>query len=187
MENTYEWKPTHIFPNEYLVSNGGQVKSLRTNKILRPTTDKDGYLYYVLCVNGERKTVKAHRLVAIAFIDNPLNKPAIDHINGNKQDNRVENLRWVTNKENTNNPLTLKRVVNKAKERLPKMYDAAIKHNFGRIKTIVYMHGEIVGMFDSQKLASEFTGVSPGKVSQCISGKKKSCKGYEFKEIEHDN
>ena len=55
MKNTCEWKHTHIFPNEYLVSSEGEVKSVRTGKILKPTTDKDGYLYYVLCVNGNRK------------------------------------------------------------------------------------------------------------------------------------
>ena len=184
--NTCEWKPTHIFPNEYLVSDDGKVMSIRSGRILKPTTDKDGYLYYVLCVNGNRKTIKAHRLVAMAFIDNPHNKPAIDHINGNKTDNRVKNLRWVTNKENTNNPITLKKVIRRGKERLPLMYKYSAKRNFGRIKTIVLKDGVKVGSFPSQKLASEFTGVSPGRVSMCIAGKIASSKGYVFREGEDE-
>ena len=63
-----------------------------------------GYLQVYL--SGIRIPQLVHRLVARAFIPNPENKPAVDHINGNRLDNRVENLRWVTHKENCNNPNT---------------------------------------------------------------------------------
>ena len=65
----------------------------------------NGYLQVFL--SGSRNPQSVHRLVAKAFLPNPENKPCVDHINGNKQDNRVENLRWVTNKDNTNNPNTI--------------------------------------------------------------------------------
>ena len=61
--------------------------------------------YLSVCI-PYRKNCSIHRLVAEAFIPNPENKPAVDHINGNKQDSRIENLRWVTQKENCNNPST---------------------------------------------------------------------------------
>lgn len=179
------WKPTHIFSDYYLVSDDGRVYSVRSNKLLKFTSDKDGYLYYVLCVLGERHTVKAHRLVAMAFISNPKNKPAIDHINGVKTDNRVENLRWVTNKENTHNPNTMPNLIKAcmSKERKEKLYAASAKRDFGRKKTVVYKDGVFIGEFESQKAASDATGVIISRVSLCVSKKIKQSKGYTFKSV----
>lgn len=182
--NNEHWRPTYIFPNDYLVSDEGKVYSKRTNKILRPGCDKDGYLTHILCVNGERHTVKAHRLVAMAFIPNLDNKPAIDHINENKQDNRVSNLRWVTNKENSNNPLTLKRLRDHANDNYAKMYLASVRRDFGRKPVAVYKDGELIQIFRTQRLAAEFVGCGEGDVSWCVSGKQKQAKGYTFKRID---
>ncbi len=74
---------------------------------------KHGYLQVYVRINGKRYAKHIHRLVAETFIPNPENKPCIDHINGNKLDNRVENLRWATHKENSNNPVTIERFKNK--------------------------------------------------------------------------
>lgn len=79
---------------DYLISDRGQVYSLKRKKYLKLRKNSNGYYCIDLCKNGKRKTVVVHRLVAQAFIENPDNKPTVDHISRDRLDNRVENLRW---------------------------------------------------------------------------------------------
>ena len=103
------WKEIKGYEGLYEVSSEGRVRSTGKKKgIMRPGTSK-GYLKVGLTKDGSRKMYRVHRLVAFAFIPNPDNKPEIDHINGDRKDNRVENLRWMTHKENNNNPVTLEK------------------------------------------------------------------------------
>lgn len=96
------WKDIPNFENKFQISNFGNLRhNTRGEWKLRKNTNKKGSYFNVILVDGlNKKSEKIHRLVAKAFIPNPENKPMVNHINGNKQDNRVENLEWVTSKEN---------------------------------------------------------------------------------------
>jgi hypothetical protein len=78
----------------YSVSNLGNVRNDSTNKILKPRINKQGYYYVNLYTNGKYKSFKIHRLVALTFIDNSYDKPCVDHINNNKLNNNMNDLRW---------------------------------------------------------------------------------------------
>lgn len=179
MNNICEWRKSPIFPSHYEVSSNGDVRN-NNGKVLKPTTDKDGYRYYVLCVNGTRKTVKAHRLVAMAYIENKENKPSIDHINGIKTDNRVENLRWVTNKENTNNPLTLKKVVDRCMDRIDILKQKAIENNYGRKSVLIEWNNGDCKTFSSLKEASIALGENYSKLSERANGKRPQKKTFKI-------
>ncbi len=94
------WKDIAGYEGKYQVSNLGNVKNNKTNKILKNRKDKHGYFYVALCKNSKVKAMKVHRLVAQTFISNPKNKPEVNHIDGIKTNNLINNLEWVTHNEN---------------------------------------------------------------------------------------
>ena len=112
MELKEEWRDITNYPN-YQVSNLGRIKSKerytkakgneiihRKDKILKNQTDNKGYKYVRLYNSNGFKAKKVHRLVAEIFIENPLNKETVNHINGDKNNNCINNLEWCTNLEN---------------------------------------------------------------------------------------
>lgn len=114
------WKPVKGYEGLYEVSNKGNVRSvdryvmhgnrccLLKGKPKKAYPNSKGYLRTTLYKNGQGKYYFIHRLAANAFIPNPNNLPCIDHIDRNYLNNSVDNLRWCTQKENMNNPLTRK-------------------------------------------------------------------------------
>lgn len=96
------WKDVVGYEGVYLVNNIGEVKRVSKNKLLTPYigVKSKGYVYVKLCMNGVRCKKALHRIVAEAFIPNPLNKPEVNHKDGNKSNNCVSNLEWSNRSEN---------------------------------------------------------------------------------------
>ena len=91
-----EWKLIEGFDGIYSVSNYGEVRNNRTGKLMKPSKNEKGYLHINLTKNGKRKAMRINRLVAQVFIPNPENKPQVNHIDFNRENNCVNNLEWVT-------------------------------------------------------------------------------------------
>lgn len=120
MGNKEIWKEVVGYEGLYEVSNKGNVRSLNFGRMgiiknLSFENTKYGYKRVILTKNRVHKKMFVHRLVAEAFIPNHENKPCVDHINTDRGNNKVENLQWVTQKENSNNP---KSVVNYSNSKL---------------------------------------------------------------------
>ena len=86
--------------NNYIITKEGLIISRYTGKALSPSVDKKGYNRVTLKHKGESKTFLVHRLVAMKYIDNPFNKPQVNHLDGNKSNNNYWNLEWCTCQEN---------------------------------------------------------------------------------------
>ena len=94
------WKPIPGFENFYEASTLGQIRAFRTKKVLKTYTINSGYQCIKFTVNSQRTSHLVHRLIAITFIDNPLGKATVNHIDGNKDNNSISNLEWNTISEN---------------------------------------------------------------------------------------
>lgn len=113
-----EWKAIDGYENLYLISNTGKVYSERTKRILKENYKEDRYYRVRLSRNGIQTKKRIHRLVAEAFIPNPLNKPFVNHIDGNRRNNHVDNLEWCTHSENMNHAVENNLLTNNMEFRL---------------------------------------------------------------------
>lgn len=153
------------FPN-YEITRDGKVYN-KDGKLLKQEETRKGYLRVSL--NNEtlkRKRESVHRLVAETFIPNPNNYSQVDHINENKKDNRVENLRWVTPLENLNHSGVIEK--------------ASIA-KFRKVECITT--GEV---FNSVKEAEEKYNLSHSNIIACCNRRRKTCGGFRWKYIEEE-
>ena len=181
MENRIEiWKPVVGYEGLYEVSDLGRVKSLNYNhtkseQILKAEIGKNKGLRVFLWSNQQKQRFLVHRLVAQAFIPNPDNLPEIDHINTDRTDNRVENLRWATRKSNMNNPLTRN---NLSTSKLAKTYN---------IKPVLQYtpNGKYLKEYICLREAERLTGIHHSSIMRVCKGKQYSAGGFiwKYKEV----
>lgn len=181
MEN---WK--EIPGTNYEVSDCGNIRSTnyhREKRIKNINLFKFGKYYSVrLCINSKKMCFFVHRLVAQAFIPNPDNKPCIDHIDGNPENNRVENLRWVTYKENSNNPISKKRLVESKLGEKCNWFGKFGKDNHNSIPILqMTKNNRMVAEFDSIMDAERLLGYDHSGIVMCCKRKIKSYKGFVWR------
>jgi hypothetical protein len=171
------WKDVIGFEGRYMVSSFGNVKSIPKPKsrgnmggsfpiiILKPMTNHGYQVLHLSRLMPDKtyliKTMKIHRLVAEAFIQNPENKPQVNHIDANKQNNNVDNLEWVTHKENSHHARDL---------------------GIYRQKAVIQMdmHNNVIAQFPSIIEASRVTGATRLSIRKCIHGEYRHAKGFAW-------
>lgn len=151
-------------PTNYLISDVGEVKNQTTNKMLK-LQQQNGYLHCTLSINKKPKRFRVHRLVAEAFIENPSEKPFVNHKDGNRTNNTVENLEWVTPSENTQHAVNTGLTTNSRKR-------AVVQYN---------MNGERMMEFLSLTDAEKQTGVLQSKITLCCQHKRRSAGDYQWR------
>lgn len=162
---------------DYEVSNFGRVKSLKRGKekILHQGKNKKNYLHLELWENGKGKHFLVHRLVASAFLKNDNNLPCVNHKDENPSNNRVENLEWVTPKENTNYGTRNERVSEKLKGK-PKSEEH--KRNISKPILQYTLDGEFIRVWDSATTASKELNIQYSHINDCCRRKRNKCGGF---------
>lgn len=170
--NSEVWKDIKGYEGLYQVSNLGNVRSLNFNhigeiRVLKPILNRYGYLFVNLCHEGKVKTLKIHRIVASAFLENPGNLPQVNHKDEDKKNNRVENLEWCDARYNSNYGTRNERVAKSLSKRVLQFTK----------------EGEFVKEWPSIHEAGR-NGFNQGHVWSCCIGKRKSANGYNWRYAE---
>ena len=164
---TEVWCPIKGYEGLYEVSDKGMVRSLKfwKERIMKPGSDKNGYLIVNLCKNGEKKMYLVHRLVALAFIPNPDNLPQVNHKDEDKENNSVHNLEWCSSKYNANFGTRTKKISIKISKPVLQYKKS----------------GEFVREWKSATDVQRNLGYFHNNISKCCNGIHKSAYGYIWK------
>lgn len=169
MTSNRVWKDVVGYEGLYLVSNDGKVIGTKAKKELRFAYTYNGYPRVKLYRDAKGKTVMVHRLVAQAFIENKHGKPQVNHKNGVKTDNRVENLEWVTQTEN------LKHACANG------LLDTSLAwHKQEKPIYQLSLNGKIIKKWVSLSEAARTLGLQISNISHCCKGRIKSTGGYKW-------
>ena len=182
------WKDVKGFEGYYQVSNYGNIKSLtrfdgireRQGQEIKQSLKYNGYLQVGLRKNSERKFFSVHRLVAIHFLDNPEAKPQVNHIDCNKQNNNINNLEWVTSKENLYHAK-----INGLRNNMPKGENhpsfGKFAENSKTAKPVIRYDRKTgkTKLYKAKVLAKD-DGFDVTSISKCCHRKLKTHKGYEW-------
>ena len=188
MENIEIWKDIKGYEGFYQVSNLGRVRSLERDvfnyrgtlmhhmeeKILVQRIGKRGYAYVNLYLNGKYKSIQTHRLVALAFIPNPENKPQVNHKDEVKTNNVVDNLEWCTSKYNINYGTRIQRCVqNRKSQKLG---------NHPRAKPVFCE--ELNKTFDCAKRVEEELGIWGTSIGKACKGERNTAGGFHWRYVD---
>jgi len=175
------WKDISGYEGIYQISNLGNVKSISyqgfiREHLMKPKSHHTGYKTVMLCKEGVQKNKSVHTLVAYAFIPNPQNKPYVNHIDGDKANNCVSNLEWVTAKENTGHAI-------KNNLRLDSNMRGRKGNNSPLKKSVLQCDssGNIIRKWECISAAARHFDCNPCTIVNCCAGRIKSCKGYIWK------
>lgn len=185
------WKDIKGYEGRYMISNLGNVLTMRYKgkgkaKQLKPYNDEKGYFMVSLYNNKKIKTKRIHEIVAKTFILNPDNLPQVNHIDGNKHNNRIDNLEWCTSKENIRHAWK-NGLMKSTKGRKRKN----LKHNFlgykaKKSKSVAQysLDGEYINTWKSINEAARNSNISAGNIHRCCMGEFKQTGGYIWKFVE---
>lgn len=156
---------------DYLISENGDVFSLKSNKFLKPWKDSKGYLQLELRIGGKRCTRKVHRLVAETFIPNPYNLPEVNHKDENKENPNVSNLEWCDTKYNCNYGTRTDRISESNRKSSLRDRKAIIQFD---------MQGNFVRELDAIERVKDY-GIAQPNVVAVLKGRRQSANGFYFK------